>query len=355
MSDFEERLVDALQPVRHFFFAQTIEYGLRFGILNALAEAPGRPLAQVAASLGMDAGRLGGLLRYWTAEGLLTEPDNAPALTRKGSDVLEFHAWYELLLGGYGRTLDELPSVMCDARTYAGRDGAMVGKGSCGISRYDIIPLLRRLLEHVAETDPTLIDLGCGDGTVLLDLCGGRRHGIGIDPVDANVASARALAAAQNRADKVWFDVGTAEEYAFTEEGTAHCFIAAFSLQEVLEQQGRDAVISLVSKLLGRPGAYLAVVEVDYDPAAIMGHGLGRAYYNPYYLLHEVTEQRLETTNFWMDIFTEAGAQVLAQLTTDPDVDSTGLEIGFLLRSAGLPSGHTDTSDRPETDAGHSE
>ncbi|MBN6050709.1 methyltransferase domain-containing protein, partial [Nonomuraea sp. RK-328] len=333
MSDFEERLVDALQPARYFFLAQTIEYGLRSGVLSALAEAPGRPLTQVATSLGMDTGRLGGLLRYWSAEGLVIEPDS-PALTRKGSDVLDFRPWHELLLGGYGRTLDELPAVMRDGTAYASRDGAMVGKGSCGISQYDAIPLLRKLFEHMAEPDPILIDLGCGDGTVLLDLCGDTRRGIGIDPVDANVASARALAVARNRAHDVRFDVGTAEDYAFAEAGTVPCFIAAFSLQEVLEQRGRSVVVSLVRRLLGHPGAYLAVVEVDYDPAVVQGHGLGMAYYNPYYLLHEITNQRLETTDFWTGLFAEAGTQVVTRLTTDPEVDSTGLEIGFLLRSA---------------------
>jgi len=333
MSDFEERLVEALQPARQFFLAQTIDYGLRSGVLAALAESPGRPLAEVAASFGMDSGRLGGLLDYWSAEGYVTDPAVAPALTGKGKDVLEFRAWYELLLGGYGHTLEELPDVLRDAGTYAERDGAMVGKGSCGISQYDIIPLLRNLLAHATEPDLTLVDLGCGDGAVLLDLVGDEGRGIGIDPESSSVESARALAVARGRAD-VWFDVGTAQDYRHVDDGTVPCFITAFSLQEVLEQQGRDAVIGIVRRLLAHRGAYLAVVEVDYDPAVVASHGLGMAYYNPYYLLHEITEQRLETTGFWKALFAEAGARVVAEVTTDPDVDSTGLEVGFLLRSA---------------------
>lgn len=333
MSDFEERLVEALQPARHFFLAQTIDYGLRSGVLAALAESPGRPLTEVAASLNLDSGRLGGLLDYWAAEGYVTESATAPALTGKGTDVLEFHAWYELLLGGYGHTLDELPTVLRDADAYAERDGAMVGKGSCGISQYDILPLLRNLLAHVTEPDPTLVDLGCGDGAVLLDLCDARRRGIGIDPESSSVESARALAVARGRED-VRFDVGTAQDYIHTDDGTVPCFITAFSLQEVLEQQGRGAVIGIVQRLLAHPGAYLAVAEVDYDPVVVKSHGLGMAYYNPYYLLHEITAQRLETTEFWKALFAEAGARVVAEVTTDPNVDSTGLEVGFLLRSA---------------------
>ena len=39
MSHFEDRLVETLQPVRYFFLAQTVEYGLRSGVLDALAAA----------------------------------------------------------------------------------------------------------------------------------------------------------------------------------------------------------------------------------------------------------------------------------------------------------------------------
>jgi 2-ketoarginine methyltransferase len=37
MNDFEPRLVEALQPVRHFFLAQAIEFGLTSGLLDELA------------------------------------------------------------------------------------------------------------------------------------------------------------------------------------------------------------------------------------------------------------------------------------------------------------------------------
>ena len=152
----------------------------------------------------------------------MTEPDSAPALTLRGLEILEFRSWYELFIGGYGRTLHELPTVMRDATAYAGRDGAMVGVGSCGMSRSVDVPLVRQLVEHVAEPDPTLIDLGCGDGTLLLDLCDDGRRGIGIDPVEASVAAAQARAAAVGRADDVRFAVGTAEDYISPKTAPCH-------------------------------------------------------------------------------------------------------------------------------------
>ena len=113
---------------------------------------------------------------------------------------------------------------------------------------------------------------------------------------------------------------------------TRRLFVAAFLLQEILEQEGRGVVIEIVRHAVSN-GSCLAVVEVDHRPAdpAVMRHGLGLAYYNAYYLLHELTEQRLEAREFWSDTFAEAGATVVSQYTVDPRVDSTGLEFGCLL------------------------
>jgi 2-ketoarginine methyltransferase len=78
------------------------------------------------------------------------------------------------------------------------------------------------------------------------------------------------------------------------------------------------------------------VIEVDGKLADIkhMGDGLGLAYYNPYSTLHPFTLQKLESPSFWEAVFHDAGLKILACLTTDTNVDSTGLEIGYLLRCA---------------------
>jgi 2-ketoarginine methyltransferase len=337
VNDFEFRLVEVLQPIRHFFLAQAIEFGLRSGLLERLAADERATLHETAEALGMDPQRLAGLLRYLAAEGIVAELEHHPVLTRRGREFLEFRPWYELLIGGYDSTLKELPFVMKSEKVYAARNDAMVGKGSCGISRYDAIPMVRRLLTHISEPVETLVDLGCGDGTFLLELCGDTGRGIGVDPITSSIDRAQASALACGRADRVTFTAAAAED--FVEQPLAlraPCFITAFSLQEVLEQRGREAVVTLVRRVLANPGAHLIVVEVDHRPtdASIMRHGLGLAYYNPYYLLHQLTEQRLETVAFWRELFAEATADVVMQLTTDPEVDSTGLEIGFLLSRA---------------------
>lgn len=338
MEDIELRLVETLQPVRGMFLAQVAEFGLRSGLFERI-DGAGLPADDLAEGLGWSGERLRGLLRYLAVEGVVTDPEGSPALTARGREILTFRAWYELLVGGYGSSLSDLDALMRSDQEYAGRDGAMVGKGSCGISRYDAIPMVRQLLGGADRQGGVLVDLGCGDGTFLLDLCTGLElPGIGVDPHEPSVVAAREQAGRRGMAEQVRFDVGTAQDFVKSSvEDRDPCFVAAFSLQEVLEQQSRDAVVSTVRTILDVPGAQLVVVEVDHRPtdASVMHHGLGTAYYNPYYLLHQVTEQRLETRAFWAEVFAEAGAAVVAEASPDPRVDSTGLELGYLLRRVG--------------------
>lgn len=339
--DFEQRLIPAIQPIRHFFLAQCLEFAMTSGLLSRLSGASPAGVDSVdslAQDLNLHPERLTGLLRYLEGEGIVTDSEGAPAITAKGREFLEFRPWYELLIGGYGATLRELPEVMADRKRFASRNGTMVGLGSCGMSRFDAVPVVRRLIALLPEPPSALVDLGCGDGTFLLDLCEGGSPGIGVDPTPGSIDIARRAAAERGMSDQVRFVNATAEGYMaqVTPETTgAPCFVTAFSLQEVLEQQGRDATVEVVrSALAHAPGAHLAIVEVDHRPLdpAVTRHGLGNAYYNPYYFLHQITEQRLETRTFWEELIKEAGGDVVDCLTTAPEVDSTGLELGFLVR-----------------------
>lgn len=336
MNDFEFRLVEALQPIRNLFLAQIIGFGLMSGLFEQLASDRPVPLDRLAWTLEMNPHRLSALLRYLAAEGIVVDIEASPSLTPRGREYLDFAPWYELFVGGYGSTMYDLPTVMKNEKIYADRNAARVGIGSYGIGRYDAIPLVRRLLKKVSNPPKLIIDLGCGDGTFLLDLCGPTDRGIGVDRVSASIEHARGEAITRGYGDRVTFVTGSVEDFVEQQQGPeAPFFIAAFLLQEILEQRGQEAIITLIRQMLAVPHSHIAIVEVDHRPtdAHIMRHGLGLGYYNPYYLLHRLTEQKLETTAFWRDLFIEAGANVITQLTTDPEVDSTGLEIGFLLGS----------------------
>jgi 2-ketoarginine methyltransferase len=336
LNNFEFRLVAALQPIRNLFLAQVVGFGLMSGLFEQLASDRPVTLDRLALALEMNPHRLTALLRYLAAEGIVVNIETFPSLTPRGREYLDFAPWYELFVGGYGNTMYDLPTVMKNENIYADRNAARVGQGSYGIGRYDAIPLVRRLLKHAATSPKVIVDLGCGDGTFLLDLCSPDNRGIGVDRVSASIEHARNEAIARGYGERVSFETGTVEDFVEQPRGLeSPFFIAAFLLQEILEQRGREEVITLIRQMLAIPHSYIAVVEVDHRPTDphVMRHGLGLGYYNAYYLLHQLTEQRLETTAFWHVLFVEAGAKVITQFTTDPEVDSTGLEVGFLLSS----------------------
>ncbi len=329
-TNFESRLIDALQPVRGFALAQGVHHLFVSGLYGALADGPAE-VAALAAKFDMRPERLAGFLRYLANEDIVALDGDLAALTARGRGLEEFRPWYELLVGGYAQTFQQITRTLTQD-AYADRDGVMVGRGSCGMSRFDALPLVRELLADLPAAPAQIVDIGCGSGDFLVELAGDypKVSAVGVDPYAPLERAATGLAFHQ--ASAVDYVKALGDGSSAGDEGSSRLFVAAFLLQEILEQEGRAQVVDTVRGIL-RGGARLAVVEVDHRPAdpAVMRHGLGLAYYNPYYFLHTLTEQRLETTRFWLELFEEAGAVVLSHRTVDPRVDSTGLEFGCLL------------------------
>lgn len=329
--NFESRLIEALQPVRGMALAQGIHQLFSSGIYAAIETSPAS-VEDIAKMLEMKPPRVAGFLRYLANEDIVSFEDGVATLTAKGSGLKPFRPWYELLVGGYADTFGQISRTLAQD-AYATRDGAMVGIGSCGISRFDALPLVRRLLADAPVSPTEIVDIGCGNGDFLVDLAEDYPGvtATGVDPYAPVERGSGSLVFHQASGVDFLRDGGAGDG------GTGHAeriFVGAFLLQEILEQQGRETVVEVVGTIV-RSGAYFAVVEVDHRPAdpSVMRHGLGQAYYNPYYFLHVLTEQRLETVGFWLDLFEEAGAMVISRHTTDPRVDSTGLEFGCLLKA----------------------
>ncbi|WP_433570176.1 2-ketoarginine methyltransferase [Streptomyces sp. CA-251247] len=325
---FELRLIEALQPVRGFALAQGIYHLFSSGLYDRIAEAP-QEIPALTESLEFDASRTSGFLQYLANENYVTLSGGTVALTEQGRALGPYRPWYELLIGGYAETFQQITDVL-RGKGYASRNGRLVGIGSCGMSAFDALPLVRELMSDLPAAPASVVDLGCGDGTFLAGLVGDSATvtGIGVDPFAPEEQTAGGLRFVRSGATDYVRDTVAPD----AEPDSSRLCLAAFLLQEILEQEGRGAVVELVRSALRHSG-HLAIVEVDHRPAdpQVMRHGLGLAYYNPYFLLHVLTEQKLETDRFWHELFQEAGASVVSRRVADPSVDSTGLEIGYLL------------------------
>jgi 2-ketoarginine methyltransferase len=106
-------------------------------------------------------------------------------------------------------------------------------------------------------------------------------------------------------------------------------------IHEVLGQQGEDGVRRMLTGLFRlSPQLDLVIIDIDLksDDRRAMRHALAQSYYNAYFLLHPFTRQRLQKREWWTQMFAECGLTVIASDVTDPAMDSTGFEVGWLLR-----------------------
>ena len=338
--DFERRLIDNTQPVRYFFLAQALHHAMHVGLFDALKKEPGATAETLAEQLDLDAYRTGGLLRYLRNEGYAVLEDDRWSISDKALATLPFAPWYEMLVGGYAPSMDQLGDVLADGERYATRNTTKVGEGSCGIGAHDALPIAEQLLDQAMSDRPeTVVDLGCGDGGFLMDLLVAQPdlRGLGVEPNAGSVELGerrRAELGLEGRVEMVQAGAEDVLTLDLPQNGRGICFMTAFVLQEVLQQQGQEFVENLLTRTFEQyPEARWLIVEMDHRPLApVMGsHGLAKTFYNPYFLIHHITEQRLETRVWWEELFARLGLTVEASAVPDPRADSTGLQFGVLI------------------------
>jgi 2-ketoarginine methyltransferase len=330
-------LIENTQPIRQFFLAQAIYHALELGVFGELGAEPGQEATKLACALGLDAERLTGLLCFLQNEGYVVD-EAGWRLTVKGSELPVFTAWYKMLVGGYAPTMLQLSDALRSGAPWATRDTKQVGIGSCGIGRYDAVPLVQRLLDGASDIT-TVVDLGCGDAGFLIDIMETEPtiRGIGVEPHLASIEAAELLRTKHKISDRLDLYHGPAADVGklnFPDQGRGVCFMTAFVLQEMLEQDGEVAVEELLRSVFKTyPEARWIVVEMDRQAdAPIMGHGLALAFYNPYFLIHTVTEQRLESRQWWTALFDRVGLVIQKLAHPDERADTAGIQFGVLLK-----------------------
>jgi SAM-dependent methyltransferase len=155
------------------------------------------------------------LLRYLAIRGVLEPDDGSYALTDRGMRLLNETALANLgfYLEAYGHVAQAMPLLLTGEATYGKhvlRDGEALARHCDVLLRhYFTAPVLRAL----QGSDATfLLDLGCGGGELLIDMCRRRAdfRGMGLDISPEAVALARERAAEAGLGDRLAFIVGDA-------------------------------------------------------------------------------------------------------------------------------------------------
>lgn len=341
---FEQRVIEAIRPIAEHYLAMSLHHLFASGVFDELADAAGPvPISAVATTLNLAENRLRGLLLFLANEGVLTVRHDAVALTSKGQQYGEARGWYTMMIGGYGATMQLLGDALVDgAPPTSVRNGRYVGLGSCEVSRYDGMPITLTLLDRAGVTCREILDLGCGNGLYLVNFCQ-QMPGVrawGAEPDKGGYAEAVKLVEQAGLSEHIRLRNCSAGKFLL--DPPTDCdpdlIVFGFVLHEILAQDGADTVRDLLHGVIERfPQINVVVIEVPYqmDNPCLMRHGMASNFWNPYFLLHSFTPQRLERQEFWETLFADAGLRVIDLITTDPAVDSTGLELGYLLKAAG--------------------
>lgn len=340
MMNIEQDLVAALEPIRQMTLAICVNHFFETGVYRKL-EAGECDLDTLSRSLDLERARLGGLLGYLRNENIVSHDKGVYALTDKARLLGRYSAWYTMLVGGYTETFVQVGECLKGQGKWATRDVGKVGIGSCGISHYDAIPLTQRLMAKMDTPARTLLDLGCGNAMYLVEFCKTmpQLRAYGVEPSRDACLSAERIIAAEGLSDRIKVINKSVRDFLESKEDLKpDVMVLGFVLHEILGQEGKAGVIDFLKTVTARyPAINLIVIEVDNQAAnpTIMEHGLAKAYYNPYYLIHEFTEQRLMTDAWWQSLYEEAGLKIVNHDYPDEAVDSTRLEIGYLLKRRG--------------------
>lgn len=333
---FSENLDRSLEYIRGFSTSYVLQALVSAGTLDRMKQA--FTIRGLSKEQSYQEDLFEAIVRFLVTEEIVEagpDPDTYK-LTDFGVWIAEQPGWFNLLVGGYQNVFANLDTILRDGSAAAKRDSHFVGLGSYEISLHDAFPIVWKLIDEVNPDATRFVDIGCGDGYFVREICSRLplATAIGVEP---SVSARNAVQAVKSAGLDDRISIVQEDGLASPVAADTDFVLFAFVLQEILPQTGEAGLIDYFVKLResGFAGCVL-IIEVDYAPddQSVMRTPIGRGYYNPYYLLHPLTDQKLMPIGFWRELFAKAGYDLVAERTVDPNVDPSGLELGLVFSPA---------------------
>jgi SAM-dependent methyltransferase len=270
------------------------------------------PIADLLA--GLDA-RLGELvLRYLCLRGVVSVQGGAAALTPLGRTLLDEVSMAQLgfYVEAYGPVTGKLSDLLQGAEygRFVSRDAAALGRHCATIWRHFHVAVVTGMLKCLSAM--RILDLGCGAGRLILDICASSPHieGVGLDISREAVDLAEKTAKVEALEGRAKFLIGDAFKPASwpIECQNVDAIIALGVLHEHF-RMGEQQVVSILN-------TYAELMERHDIKALILGepelHYDNEQNDSDFYLAHIVTNQgfprRLEE---WTELLSKTKLQVM--------------------------------------------
>jgi SAM-dependent methyltransferase len=264
-----------------------------------------RPVPRADLLAGMEEEIGAGFLRYLSVCGVLEEFQGTYRLSRRGAMLTGDVALARLgfYLEAYGPVTRRAAELLDGSARYGVdvvRDHGALGRRSGTISAVSYIPIVREVMGGRAAT--RLVDLGCGDGSLLVRMClrDPALTAVGIDIAPDAITAARAQADREGVGDRARFAVADAFDPAtWPDECDSAEVICGVGVLHEKFRDGDGAVVDLLdalaTKLTGDRMLLIGEPELRYD---------NRENDSDFFLVHVLSRQGIPRDRAgWLAVF----------------------------------------------------
>jgi len=308
------------EMVRGYLETTTMHALLNVGLIDEMQKQPSVNIEEFAARANLEMHVLQPLCEAFYCLGMFDRNGSGYALSEKGRSVVEvMRGWLEICYG-YDEVFHSLEGLLRKQKVY-GRDlyrrSDFVARGSGEMENLLFFPMVNDIIN--AKGYKRILDLGCGDGAFLRNLCGlnPEVQCFGIDLAPSAVEEGnRALreAGLEGRVSLFALDISKIEQVSgdLKDIDAATVF---FVLHELL-YFGEDVLLNFLRNFRRLfPGAPLIAFEAVRPPVEEMRRHPGISVY--YFLYHDLTQQKPVDADTWKQLFRDAGFESIEERSLD--------------------------------------
>jgi len=308
------------EMIRGYLETTTIHALLNVGLIDEMQKQTSVNIGEFAARANLEIQVLEPLCEAFYCLGMFDKNGAGYALSEKGRNVVEvMRGWLEVCYG-YSEVFHSLEALLRKQQVY-GRDfyrrSDFVARGSGEMENLLFFPMVNDII--IANGYKRVLDLGCGDGTFLRNLCGLNPdvQCFGIDLAPSAVEEGnRALreTGLESRVSLFALDISRIEQVS-GELKDIDAATVFFVLHELL-YFGEDVLLNFLKNFRRLfPGTPLIAFEAVRPPADEMRRHPGISVY--YFLYHDLTQQKPVDVDTWKQLFRAAGFESIEERTLD--------------------------------------
>jgi SAM-dependent methyltransferase len=295
---------------RGYYITRALMVLRNVGLLKAFERQGAVSISDFAQRNNLDIHILSSLCDYLYGLGILNRRGDSYAFSPRKSVAVEAIKGPFLAICAYQDVFQELEGLLHKDKVYGvdvNRRLTEVSVGSGAAGKLLIFPMAAELLVRHGFTK--VLDLACGDGTFLIDLCERQPSisGYGLDISAGAIDEGRQIIQSkglQDRLELLVEDIFQTQNIAgrFSDVKAITCI---YALHEFLSDDQQQMLTLLRGLRSSFPNAALVVGEVIYHTPDELHKRPGWAL--EVQLFHDLSGQRLATREQWTDLFRRAG------------------------------------------------